>query len=388
MSLQQVDIGGVLRTVRFPDDPGIAGRFGLVWVARFVDETSGLPVPGPVRLKTSRSELRPVSGRDGFAGLVAVPTSVYPDLVATPVPIDIEAEADGFRPLTLSDTLTAAPDHPAGFEPAGPAAPVPMQPVAVGLAGRVTRETMTGPVAVPAADVTVTGTWFTQPPLGMVQPILPAELAEIRPALAEEAITGTTVRRIGVAPTGTATTLRNSAPAGALDLVLENRGGLLAGHLLELSPGDDARAEMVRIASSAPLPPSPFGGVVTLVHPLGHAHVAGSVVARRTVAGAGPPRALARDGLPGSRTLFLDNDGGLFTTGWLRVGTGASAQIRRARPYATQTDAEGYFRLPPIHRVARVFLEVDDGITALVDYAWSPARDGPLDRLDLRLETP
>lgn len=385
MSLQQIDFGGVLRWVQLPDDPGMAGRFGLVWVARFVDETSGRAVGAPVTLRVDRSELQAVAGRDGFAGLVAVPGAVYPDLAAMPVPIEIRAEVRGYLPVVLNDMIVAAPDHPQGFEPAGPVLPVPMQPLPVALAGRVTREAADLPVPVAGADVVLSGHWPHEPPLGATQPIITAELVEVRPALAADEAAGAAVRRINVTPALPATRLGSSAPAGATRIVLEDRGGLLPGRWLELSPGDAARAEIVRIAAVAALPPSPFAGEVTLVHPLGFAHVAGSAAERRTITAVGPSRALTRAAALGGRTLFVDLASGLFASGWLRIGTGNTAQVRRVRAYATQTDAEGFFRLPPVHRIAQAFLDISDGLTALTDHPWRPANDGPLDRVDLTL---
>lgn len=380
-----IEVAGVLRRVVYPPDPGTAERLGLVWRATFVDEIDGEPVESRVRL-SSRTGLASMSAeRGGQAGLVGTPARAYPLLGGSPVPIAFSAEAEGYLPLDLTSVITAHPDHPAEFVPAAPPGPVEMQNLPVRLEGRVRRRSLTGLDPVAGATVEVAGIWERAPQAGTTPPADPAEVLEIRPPLTGPVVVGTQVRRVNLAAPGIDTTLAESVAAGATELVLESRAGIGPGDLVMLEPAHPDRVEVARVAAVASLPPAPFRGRVTLGLPLAFAHLVGAVVSRRNATAAGTARALTRDMIPGGLSLFVSSVAGLTNTGFLRVGTGAAQQIRRVRAYRTVSDAEGYFRLPPIHRIARAFIGASDGFSAVAGIPWVPRRDGPVDRLDLEL---
>lgn len=383
---RMIEVAGVLRRVDYPPDPGIAERLGLVWRGRFVDEIDGEPVGSRVRIRSTTGLAAASAERGGEAGLVGVPAKAYPLLQANPVAIALSAEAEGYLPVDLADVVTAHPNHPAEFDPAEPPGPVEMQNLPVRLEGCVRRRDaadLLQPVA--GATVALVGLWEHAPPAGTEPPADPAPVLEIRPPLTGAAAVGAQVRRVNLAVPGFDSVLAESAPRGATELVLESRAGIGPGNFLMIEAGHPDRLEVVRVASVAPLPPAPFRGRVTLGRPLAVEHLAGAPVSRRNITVAGTARALTRACIPGGVSLFVDSVGGLTVSGFLRIGTGAAQQIRRVRAYEATTDAEGNYRLPPVHRIARGFIDAGDGTSSVTDVPWVPRRDGPVDRMDLEL---
>lgn len=380
-----VEIDGNLRRVTFPEDTPITERLGLVWQGRFVNEVSGRALRAPVRVRSKPELSATTSENSGQAGLVAVPAQAFPDLGAAPVPLEIRAEAEGYLDVDLTDQVVAHPNHPDDFTPAQPAQPIEMQPRPSRLSGQVRRRGAGGLAPVVGATVEITGYWTFDQQGNVVPPVDPAEVVEVRPAVTTATPAATTVRRINLNAPGTDTRLAVSAQRGSREVMLENRAGLNVGHILAFEPTHPDRQELVRIDAISAFPPAPFRGTVTLGQPLSYNHAANTEVSRRTVTVAGPVRSLTRDVIPGGVSLFVNNPNGLDLSGFLRIGPAATAQFRRVRRYITQTDAAGNFVLPPIHRIARVFIEVRDAISTVSDIPWIPRNTNFGDRLDIEL---
>jgi hypothetical protein len=160
------------------------------------------------------------------------------------------------------------------------------------------------------------------------------------------------------------------AIAGGNGLEVSRRQNLLpppaplANRLLLIGPTDPATAEYQTIAAveAAGTPDEPAR--LTLDLTLRHTHEDGTPVARINAPLALPPtpRVLRDATAPGDRCLFLDGLGALPPTGTLRVaGGGAVDEFQHYTRLAARSDADGYYSLPPIQRIARVALTVDDG---------------------------
>jgi hypothetical protein len=97
--------------------------------------------------------------------------------------------------------------------------------------------------------------------------------------------------------------------------------------------------------------------------PLVHEHRAAAPV-KRINAPVTPPatRAFRDDALPGDRTVFLDAVAGLAPQGTLRITDGAAPdEFHGFARYETQSDTDGYFSLPALHRMAQVHITVTAG---------------------------
>ena len=77
-----------------------------------------------------------------------------------------------------------------------------------------------------------------------------------------------------------------------------------------------------------------------------------------------PPPAftLVAEVMRGDRCLFIDAPIAAPPPPSLRITGGPVDEFQTCAVLEVRSDPEGYFRLPPIHRMARVQLTVDDGL--------------------------
>ena len=87
----------------------------------------------------------------------------------------------------------------------------------------------------------------------------------------------------------------------------------------------------------------------------------------------GPPgadRLFATDAIAGDTTIFVNSLAGLITANQVEVSGGAPVnEYHNLQRYHATSNADGYYRLPLLSRVAQVRLEASDGVhTVTLDY--------------------
>jgi len=266
--------------------------------------------------------------------------------------------------LTLAADLVHS--HAAG-DPVVPDAFVPLdlgalplhrQPVSV--RGRTVARTAGGTVPVANATVRVSRIWRSTAEVRDHLPPVPARMAGLAPGLyAERGATTPVVPIAPVTPAGEEKLTTAPAMAGAGTAVLADGVNLVAGtSVLAIDPGDPARHERIAVTALAPAfsPAEPV--TATLRYPLRLAHAAGAVATRVVPGGpAGAAKQLADGALPGDRLVFLDDAALPALAGSVRIDAGASAEFQHYALFDVTSDADGYFALPPLHRVAQVEVE-------------------------------
>jgi hypothetical protein len=265
-------------------------------------------------------------------------------------------------------TLAADLVHPhAAGDPVVPDAFVPLElgvlplhrrPVAI--RGRTVARTATGTEPVANATVRVSRLWRSTADVRNHLPPVPARIAGLWPGLYADRAAATAVTPIApTSPAGEEKLLAAPAPSGSGTPALTDSVNLVAGtSVLAIDPGDPERQERIAVAALAPafLPAEPV--TATLRYPLRHDHAAGAV-ATRIVPGApaGPAKQLADGASPGDRTVFLNDAALPSLQGTVRIDAGANAEFQQYALFDVTSDAQGYFRLPPLHRVAQVEVE-------------------------------
>jgi len=77
---------------------------------------------------------------------------------------------------------------------------------------------------------------------------------------------------------------------------------------------------------------------------------------------AGATKALTRDAIAGDVTVSLTDLAGLGATETIEISGGAQpVEVHRLRLYTATSAADGYFRWPPLSRVAQFEIEADPG---------------------------
>ncbi|HZM46005.1 MAG TPA: hypothetical protein VFC14_14315 [Burkholderiales bacterium] len=267
------------------------------------------------------------------------------------------------------------PVFPDGFDP-GPTTVLRMHRRPVTIRGRVVRrDTATG-LSTPAAGATITVTdfWRTQ---NAVRTHQPGAMTDPNPAQRSFALSispGAFAARAAGAAAGNAAALapvpnedkflRRDAEAGADRIELTDRVNIALNELLRIDADDASVAEYQTIAAIAstggPIEPA----VATLDLPLRNAHPRDARVERFGPPGAPTTPCILRDDvLPGDACLFFDSLALLPAQGGLlRLNAGGTVdEYQSFNQLAATADAEGYFRLPAIHRVAQLQIAVVDG---------------------------
>lgn len=336
------------------------------WAA--IDEITQLGPDLQYTIRTEATGLTPRVSRDGFMGLVGIPARLYPMLATQPVTIAWTLATPGYLPRELSVTLGPLPGFPDQFTPAQPvdagvAGAVMLHRDPIVLRGRVVQLVVhqLDPVPLPGVQVAIAGVWWTFPP-AHVDPttvMQPPNLVALQPGLYASRATGTD-SLIDCAMThvaGQDKTLVASVARGAKTVLISDQIGVPAGTVLAFDPGVPDRTEYIAVTSitGAATPNQP--ATATLAHRLQVDHDPGAAVWVVTPAPAGTSYAFARDGVRSDAVAFLAGVTGV-TAGVVQIGGGTAAvEYQTASLYTATTDSDGYYRLPPLSRVASLKLQ-------------------------------
>ncbi|MCC7052811.1 MAG: hypothetical protein IT355_06050 [Gemmatimonadaceae bacterium] len=366
-----VTVGGRVQLVA-PDDPIPGGmRTGALVRARLLDELTLQPVTAPVVITPfgaafdspqARASVNPRAATGGLVGLVGTASRAFPSLDVVAYDVGLRVATDGYLPVAVSQPLGPQPLFPQQFT----AAVLPdllLHRAPVILTGRTVLQGIGTTTALPGAVVQVTGLWRVAPTVVLAPPASPPDLVAIHPPLYAVAPAATTVIRMVTPAPDLANPKRlvRAVAAGAREVVLSNRVAIAAGQVLEVNAADVTRAESVVVASVVGAV-SPAGeAVVTLEHPLANGHPAGAVARRVDLLAPGPNETLAMDAIGGDVTLLVTT-AAAFAAGTVEITAGAGVpQYHRVSRYAVTSDADGYWALPPLSRVAVVEVRATHG---------------------------
>lgn len=358
-----------------PDDPPPAGgwTWGVVG-ARLVDEIWGEPPRSPITVRCDRTGLSPRVGVDGAAGVTGVPLEALSRLDAQSYSFTLTFVAERYLPMPVSVTFAQDPTFPATFTPVhlGDLL-VHRQPVV--LEGRTVLATAGTTAPIAGATVQVTGIWNTPPPANVLVPPAAPNLLALSPPLyfPRTTATGTLRRREMVPVVGADKSLLVPATIQDTSLRLSDRVGLSVGDIVLIDEIDPDLREYLSITaiagSSTPVQPA----TVTIAHPLARRHRLRATVRKVNPQPAGPNRACARDAIAGDTPFFLTSLVGLGAVHVVEISGGpAPAEYHSIQHLSAISNAQGYFRLPPLSRVAQVQLQATDGVHTPVTHIFSP----------------
>lgn len=254
------------------------------------------------------------------------------------------------------------------------------------LRGRAVRRNALTNVDVPVANATiaVTDFWWT---LSAFRALQPGMMTQPNPALrafalgVEPGIYG--ARNAGVGqlaqltvqlPASDDRLLLGAANAGDVTIVVSNRQLLIPGTALRIDPDETDIAETIRVVSVDGWGTPDRPGVVTLAFPLRNDHRANARVLRGlTPFPAGANKAFRRHAAPGDRCVFVADLSGLANLNDVQITGGTSPnELQRISLLTAVSDANGYFRFPPIQRIAAMQLHATAAALAAVDLKFQP----------------
>jgi hypothetical protein len=259
------------------------------------------------------------------------------------------------------------------------------------LRGRVMRRLPDGRLEPTTATVQITRIERRPPTPPAAPPApLPPRLAALRPPLQRErpALIGE-VRTVTMQPAAADRRLTADIPVAADRLVLSDLTGLPGPgpQVLLVDAADPDRREHIAVAGLTGPGPAGQPARVVLAHPTVFAHRAGAAV--RVLApqpAPGGPWPLREAALPGDTTVLLTAVQAL-SAGLVRVtgGPGVPDEYRELERYrqTVTAAADGYFRLPPLSRVAAVRLRASRTQAAFTDLDLAPDYAAGEHRVDL-----
>jgi hypothetical protein len=314
-----------------------------------------------------------------------VPTRVFPRLAVQGYKVGLTVGARGYVTRRETVDVTQNVNFPSDFAPTD-AGTLALHREPVVIAGRTVLANAGTTTPIAGANVRITGVWPTLPPATLAVPADPPNLVSLLPPtyFARTAPAGTLRQREMTPVVGEDKLLQAYAPAGSATLAVSDRVNLAAGDIVVLDESDPERTELLVVQAVVGASTDVQPATVTLAYPTALAHVAGTLVRRVTPQPAGANNQLTRDCIAGDTCAFLDGLADLAAAAAVELtGGGGAAEYHLVRRFNATSDADGYYRLPPLARVAQVELRADDGgAHADVNVTFAPDYGGGAARID------
>jgi hypothetical protein len=220
-----------------------------------------------------------------------------------------------------------------------------------------------GDVTMPLAGATVsiTGIWRTRPSVKItVPPPDPPNLVSLRPPLyANRAAVSGLFQPHDLAPVaGNDKFLLEEVMAGANPIRLSNPQNLDPGDILLIDAGQPDIAEFLVINAISGVSTADQPAQITLDFPVVRAHRRNAVVQEVFSQPLGTTKQFTVEALAGDTCIFLTDIIGLAAVSEVQIAGGTSFdEYHHMRVFSVTSDADGYYRLPPLSRVAQLEIQ-------------------------------
>jgi hypothetical protein len=335
-----------------PDDPvPPVNRMQAVMKVRVTDELTGAAPAGRLALEVKERGFLSRLGTDGFGGLIGIPQQFAPDY---PVYLTISAERYLSREVEKNIPIPGIINVALHRQP-------------VFIVGRTTRLMNNASTPLAGAQIRVTGIWRTPPPANVVVAPDPPNIVALQPPLYVDRVTLTqSLAPRDLAPViGNDKELMDDVAASTKPIRLSNRLGLAAGNILLIDAEQPDLAEFIAIHSLPTTAPADQPTIVTLDHPLILSHRRGAVVRQINPQAPGASRNITEDAQSGDSCVFLSDLTGLSGAAEVEItGVPGPDEYHKVMQFTVTSDADGYYRFPPLSRVAQLEIHAEKVIGA------------------------
>lgn len=389
MSRRAIQIGN--RNILYsPDNPAsVVDRFQAVLKVRVTDELTGSAPSSQSLLQVEERGFFSRLGNDGLGGLVAIPRQVFPALQARNYPLHLTIGAAGYERRIFQKDVPQDFNFPGAFTPEE--LDIALRRAPVFIAGRTARLINNASTPLPDAQITVTGIWRTPPPANISVPPDPANIVALVPPLyADRApLTQSVASRDLTAVTGADKTLMDDVSASANPIRLSDRSGLAAGIILMIDADDPDRVEFIAIKNLPATAPANQPATVTLDYPVIFPHRRNANVRPVNPQPAGASQTITVEAWAADACVFVNDSSGLAGAHEIEITGGPGPdEYHRVKTFSVTSDAEGYYRLPPLSRVAQLEIHAEKVVGAQTFHArtlFRPDYQQRDNRLDLIL---
>ena len=280
-------------------------------------------------------------------------------------------------------------------DPIVPMVPNNFAPVSVGnlaihreptvITGRVVRSVSSATKPLAGAIIRVTGIWRTPPPANMTVAPDPPNLVSLRPPLYSDrdVATGCLSPRNLPAILGDDKFLLDDVLIGTNPIRLSNRQNLAPGNILLIDANKPDIAEYIAISTIVGASTATQPATITLDHPLAYPHRRNTLVQKVNPQPLGAQKQVAREALNGDTCVFLNDITSLVTGSQVRINGGSNLdEYHHLSLFSVTSDADGYYRLPPLSRVAQLQIRAEKALLAPVEMEFRPNYDLSENRFD------
>jgi len=378
-----------------PDElPPTADRWQSIMQARFVDELSGLGMTTQISLSTEMSDLYTRMATDGIGGVIGNPFRRFPGLATNSVEIDMSVKAKRFVGRSLSRHLgpfnlgVGSPnDYPEFFESID-LGEIAMHREPSVISGRCAQNSGNSRTSLSAVDVELTGVWYQFPAVND-DPLLvmnvPNLLSLTQGLYKDRSVGIDVVRQRDLIPVlGEEKSLLSAVSVGDSKLKLTNRVNLNIGDLVALENEHAELVEIIQISSVQGASSENQPAIITLEYPVKRRHRAGVAVVKVTAQIPGANNDLDRDAITGDQSIFLNSMTNLGNTSIEIIDGVGVPEYHVAKIFSVQSDTDGYFKLPPISRVAQIQIQASRAdLPAPLNLIFSPDYEQAENNIDL-----
>jgi hypothetical protein len=377
-----------------PDDlPLRADRIQAIMKARFIDELTGNPVAAQLDVDSQTINVSARAGSDAVAGLLANPARRFPGLASNAIALDLTVSCRRYVTRSLLADLgpfNTGLGYPADFPDYFTAidlGDVALHRQATVISGRCVHADGINRTPLSNVSVELTGLWhrFPEAHEDAVAIMETPYIVSLTQGLYGERLAGTdqVCHRSLLPQAGEEKVLLQTAAVGASQLQLSNRVNLAAGQVLGIETDHSEQVEYLEITAIEGASTETQPAIVSLAYPVQKRHREGVSVVRVNPQAPGSSNSFAREAIPGDQSIFLDalTD---ITDSTVEISGGGAAEYHRVHLYSVLSDADGYFNLPPISRVAMMQLRaIHGGPLADVETIFSPDYEQIGNTLDL-----
>ncbi|MET0647645.1 MAG: hypothetical protein ABW208_13595 [Pyrinomonadaceae bacterium] len=368
-----------------PDtEPPLARRTWALVRGRAVDELTGRPPRGAVTVEADAAGMTPRTATDGLFGLVGRPAEVFPELNLQNYEVSLTIRVAGYIARRENVLVPQDVNFPAAFAPTN-IGDLPLHREPIRLRGRTVLAAGNSTTPVAGATVEITGVWRTLPPANVVVPPESPLVVSLRPRayFARPAGAGRLRRREMTLVAGEDKRLLAAAPPGGDRVRLSNRVNLVPGTVVALDPLDPERTEYLVVGSVEGATTDDQPATVVFTYPPVNWHPSDALVRRVTPQPPGADNQLTRAAAVGDACVYLDGMADLGAADVVEMtGGGPADEYHRLGRFTTTSDADGYYRLPPLSRVAQFEIRADDGAHPVITRTVAPAYATGEHRLD------
>lgn len=373
------------------EPPPLASRWQALVKIRVIDEMTGVPPENEVTISVDDEEMIPVISSDGFGGLVGIPMRSFPKLATQSYDVELVISANGYVSRKLKVTVDQDLGFPGRFVPPDhsvpPKGPVELHREPTVISGRTVR--FIGGTSTPLGGTAINLTEIQRTPTSAAAP--PNLVALVPPVYEERAAVTQFVRRRDVVVVGTNKTLLDDVLAGENPIRLSDRLGLAVGDLIQIDAGDPEITEVIAISNIDTAVPPDQPATITLDYEVSRFHRRGAPVSQLNALPGGPQQQITALAASGDTCVFLDGLAGLGGANEVEIIGPPRSEYHRVMSFNVVSDGDGYFRLPPLSRVAQFKIHAERLVGPQLFASTIPFRPDYQqreNRLDLVLEPP